>query len=89
VGVDWIDQDEPLSRSTRGAPKSLPTAVHAVAALQDTLASSGKVVLAGSVAWTVHIAPAHASASGARLEVAPVNALPTALHAVVVGHETP
>ena len=63
--MGWIFQLVPFHRSASGRPPELPTAVHEVADVHDTLKSRRKSSgLAGlGVGWIFQLVPFHRSAS--------------------------
>jgi hypothetical protein len=90
VGVVWMDQLVPFQRSANGWPVPegvfhvLPTAVHVVVEVHDTLVRLLEVTPMGlGVAWIDQVVPSQRSA-----RVLP-SASPTAVHAVVEVHDTP
>jgi hypothetical protein len=93
TGTDWRTHCVPFHRSANGTrfPEPLmkyPTAVHAVADVQETAEKAVVVAPAGlGVALTVQVLPFHRSANG---RAGPEESLesPTAMHAVAVGHDT-
>src|SRR5690348_2903536 len=90
VGVAWTDHELPFHDSARVKVPLLlwrsPTAVHALAATQDTAVKS-LVVGPGAVVRMPHAVPFHTSARASLPPV--VNEYPTATHAVAEVHDTP
>jgi hypothetical protein len=86
-GVLWIDQLEPFQRSASLEPNAKvagpPTAVHAVAAVQDTAPSVAPERL--GVVWTVQVLPFQTSAKVLSCTLSN----PTAIQAVAEVHDTP
>ena len=82
TGAGWTAKREPFQRSANACPPARPTAVHDVAAGQETLESAALPAAGGTgVGWTLQLDPFQRSASGT------TPALPTAVQADADVHE--
>ncbi|HEX3332809.1 MAG TPA: hypothetical protein VHS57_00600 [Acidimicrobiales bacterium] len=91
-GIDCKAHDRPFHFSATGAPgvpTTEPVASHFPVVVHETLDRDDLAVGDGEgIVWVAHVVPFHRSAS-TTLDVVPLEALPTASHAVAAEHDTP